>query len=208
MLYTGLNRFDCQQIGVAYSDDLLSWVKKPANPVFRPTYVDWIKYTLNTGSNCRDPHILTDGDEYVLYTSIACEDGRVGIAGASSKDLVDWNAPWPVYLTDLADSVPRQVESSAVHFDRDRWLLFYTHGEGTHVVVGDNPRDFSGGTPTMIWRTIAAVEVVVKREKRWLVSGYRLADHRGSFRFFLGILDLESLDVSEVTDSEELLAFL
>lgn len=63
MLYTGLNRYDCQQIGVAYSDDLLTWVKEPANPVFRPTYVDWITYSLDTGSNCRDPHILVDGDE-------------------------------------------------------------------------------------------------------------------------------------------------
>lgn len=144
----------------------------------------------------------------MLYTSIACEDGRVGIAGASSTNLVDWSEPWPVYLTDPADSVPRQVESSAVHRDRDRWLLFYTHGEGTHIVVGDNPRDFSGGEPTMIWRTIAAVEVVVKHETEWLVGGCRLADHRGSFKFFLGVLDLDSLTVAEVTEKTELSRFL
>jgi hypothetical protein len=45
MLYTGLNRFDAQQIGVAYSTDLLTWVKEPSNPVFRPAHSDWIQYS-------------------------------------------------------------------------------------------------------------------------------------------------------------------
>lgn len=204
MLYTGLNRFDCQQIGVAYSTDLLAWTKESANPVFRPTYVDWVQYTLSSGSACRDPHVYRDGDEYVLYTSIAARDGRVGIAGSTSRDLVTWSAPWPVFLTTFGTSVPRQVESSAVHRDGDRYLLFYTQNTGTHVVVGGNPRDFMGRAPKMIWETVAAVEVVAQRPGRWLVAGYRQRDHPGAFRLFLGALDLDELVVHEIRDEAAL----
>ena len=208
MLYTGLNRFDCQQIGVAYSVDLLSWTKEPANPVFRPSYVDWLNYSLSSGSACRDPHVCVEGDEYVLYTSIAARDGRVGIAGCASKDLVSWSTPWPVYLTTFGTSVPRQVESAAVHRDGDRYLLFYTQNTGTHVVIGDNPRDFMGGRPTMIWETVAAVEVVAQLPGRWLVAGYRQRSYAGAYRLFLGSLDLAALAVTEVRDSDALAPFL
>jgi hypothetical protein len=208
MLYTGLNRFHCQQIGVAYSTDLLSWVKEPANPVFRPTYVDWVNYSLSGGSACRDPHVYVEGDEYILYTSIAAKDGQVGIAGSTSKDLVTWTAPWPVYLTKFGTSVPRQVESSAVHQDGDRYLLIYTQNTGTHVVVGDNPRDFMGRESKMIWETIAAVEVVAQLPGRWLVAGYRQRSYEGAYRLFLGSLDLDSLAVQEIHDVGALLPFL
>ncbi len=208
MLYAGLNRFECQQIGVAYSVDLLSWVKETANPVFRPQYVDWMQYSLSSGSACRDPHVRVEGGEYVLYTTIAARDGRVGVAGSVSKDLVNWGEPWPVYLTASGTSVPRQVESSAVHSDGNRYLLFYTQNTGTHVVVGDNPRDFVGRKPKMIWDTIAAVEVVARLPGRWLVAGYRQREYAGAFRLFLGSLDLEELVVSEIHDSEALELFL
>jgi beta-fructofuranosidase len=210
MLYTGLNRFDCQQIGVAYSDDLLGWTKEPANPVFRPAYVDWLQYSLSTGSACRDPHVRVEDDDYVLYTTIAARDGRVGVAGCVSRDLVTWERPWPVYLTALGTSVPRQVESAAVHRDRegDRYLLFYTQNAGTHVVAGDNSRDFMGRAPKMIWETVAAVEVVGRLPGRWLVAGYRQRRSAGAYRLFLGSLDLAALAVREIRDPEALAPFL
>ena len=210
MLYTGLNRFDCQQIGVAYSSDLLTWTKEAANPVFRPAYVDWLQYALSTGSACRDPHVRVEGAEYVLYTTIAARDGRVGVAGCVSHDLVTWDRPWPVYLTTFGTSVPRQVESPAVHRDReqDRYLLFYTQNTGTHVVVGDNSRDFMGREPKMIWETVAAVEVVARLPGRWLVAGYRQRSYDGAYRLFLGSLDLDALVVREIHDSAALMPFL
>ena len=94
----------------------------------------------------------------MLYTSVTAQDGRVGVAGSVSKDLVSWERPWPVYLTSFGSSVPRQVESSAVHRHGDRFLLFYTQNTGTHVVAGDNSRDFMGGKPKMVWETVAAVD--------------------------------------------------
>jgi hypothetical protein len=210
MLYTGLNRFDCQQIGVAYSVDLFTWTKEAANPVFRPAYVDWLQYSLASGSACRDPHVRVEGDEYVLYTTIAARDGRVGVAGSVSKDLVDWEQPWPVYLIALGTSVPRQVESAAVHRDgeRDRYLLFYTQNTGTHVVVGNTSRDFMGGEPKLVWETVAAVEVVGRLPGRWLVAGYRQRSYAGRYRLFLGSLDLDTLIVEEVRDAQALAAFL
>jgi hypothetical protein len=210
MLYTGLNRFDAQQIGVAYSTDLLAWVKEPANPVFRPAHVDWLQYSLSGGSACRDPHVYRDGDEYVLYTTIRAKDGRVGIAGSTSRDLVDWSTPWPVFLTELGTSVPRHVESSAVHRDGDggRYLLFYTQNAGTHVVVGDNARDFTGRPSKLIWETVAAVEVVARRPGAWLVAGYSQRDYAGAFRLFFGVLDLEDLSVREVRDAVGITPFL
>jgi hypothetical protein len=208
MLYTGLNRFDCQQIGVAYSDDLLTWTKEAANPVFRPTYVDWLRYALTEGSACRDPHVRVEGDEYVLYTTIRATDGRVGVAGSVSKDLIAWDRPWPVFLTEFGTSVPRHVESSAVHRDGDRYLLFFTYNTGTHVVAGDNSRDFMGRQPRMIWETIAAVEVVARLPGRWLVAGYRQRRYAGAYRLFLGSLDLDALVVTEIRDEAALAPFL
>lgn len=208
MLYTGLNRFDCEQIGAAYSVDLFTWIKEPANPVFRPAYADWVRYSLSAGSSCRDPHVRVEDGEYVLYISVTAQDGRVGVAGSVSKDLVSWERPWPVYLTSFGSSVPRQVESSAVHRDGERFLLFYTQNTGTHVVVGDNSRDFMGGQPKLIWETVAAVEVVVRLPARWLVAGYRQHHYPGAYRLFLGSLDLDGLAVNEIREADALAPFL
>jgi hypothetical protein len=208
MVYTGLNRFDTQQIGVAYSTDLLTWLKESSNPVFRPAHSDWIQYSLSGGAACRDPHVYLDGEDAILYTTIRAKDGRVGVAGATSRDLIDWSTPWPVFLTEFGTSVPRHVESSAVHRDGDRFLLMYTLNTGSHIVIGNNPRDFMGGQPKMIWETVAAVEVVARLPGRWLLAGYRQRGYPGAYRLFFGVLDLDRLTVEEVRHEDAVAPFV
>jgi predicted GH43/DUF377 family glycosyl hydrolase len=80
-----------EQIGVAFSTDLLNWMRYPANPVIRnqPGGFD--------SGFCSDPKVYRDGDHWtMIYFGVG--KGAAHIMIAFSRDLVHWTAdPEPLY---------------------------------------------------------------------------------------------------------------
>ena len=80
-----------EQSGVAFSTDLLRWMRYPANPVIRnrPDGYD--------ADFASDPKVFRDGDHWtMLYFGVG--KGAAHIMVAFSRDLVHWSAhPEPLY---------------------------------------------------------------------------------------------------------------
>jgi beta-fructofuranosidase len=108
MLYTGIGHRDrgaVQRIGLATSDDLVSWRKHPANPVLEADE-RWYEL-LSAGAwpeqAWRDPWLMSDpetGGFHALITARAARahasDGAGVVAVAHSEDLVHWMVGPPI----------------------------------------------------------------------------------------------------------------
>jgi beta-fructofuranosidase len=108
MLYTGISSEDdglVQRVGLAESDDLITWRKHPANPVLEadPRWYELLDLARWRDQSWRDPLLFRlDGDEehlHVLMTARAStgEADEAGVvAHARSRDLIDWEVLPPV----------------------------------------------------------------------------------------------------------------
>jgi beta-fructofuranosidase len=137
MFYTGIGRAEfglVQRIGLATSDDLITWEKHPANPLIEP---DRRWYGLCEPENWRDqswrdPWVFKaehDGSFHALITArarIGPLDGRGVVAHARSVDLIQWEVMPP--LTAPGDFA--QVECpQLVQIDDRYYILFSCLGE-------------------------------------------------------------------------------
>ena len=80
-----------EQTGLAFSADLLSWMRYPANPVIRnrPDGYD--------SQFASDPKVFRDGDHWTMFY-FGVGRGGAHIMAAFSRDLVHWTAhPEPLY---------------------------------------------------------------------------------------------------------------
>src|SRR4051812_31052659 len=129
MLYTGISRNHgtlIQRIGLAVSDDLVSWRKHPANPVLE---ADARWYQLLDPSrwrdqSWRDPWLFHGGDGAVhaLITArspLGPTDGGGVVAHARSRDLVEWEVLPPL----VPPGEFAQVEVPQLVQLDGRWLL-------------------------------------------------------------------------------------
>ena len=87
MFYTGFDdRVPGKQtVGLATSKDLFEWKRHPGNPVYEAP--DWAERRPDGWIDCRDSHVLKNGDEFFLFTMVTTKDGKGAIALASSKNL-------------------------------------------------------------------------------------------------------------------------
>jgi beta-fructofuranosidase len=101
MLYTGINRAErglVQRIGLAASEDLVSWEKHPANPILRadPRWYEVLDETRWRDESWRDPwvfHDPEDGSFHALITARSPDgpaDGAGVVGHVLSRDLVEW----------------------------------------------------------------------------------------------------------------------
>ncbi|HEY7967798.1 MAG TPA: family 43 glycosylhydrolase [Solirubrobacteraceae bacterium] len=107
MLYTGISRREqglIQRIGLAISDDLVSWSKHPGNPVLEadPRWYDLLDLRRWRDQSWRDPWLFrhpADGSLHCLITarsSLGTADGAGVVAHARSLDMIDWEVLPPV----------------------------------------------------------------------------------------------------------------
>lgn len=107
MLYTGIHRAEqglVQRIGLATSEDLLTWRRHGANPVLEadPRWYEQLSQGRWRDQSWRDPFLFrVPGEEEVhaLITARSPEgpaDGAGVIAHARSRDLVDWEVLPPI----------------------------------------------------------------------------------------------------------------
>ena len=139
MLYTGTNWAEdgkIQRVGLAWSDDLISWNKDPANPVIE---ADPSRYLGQNQAHhqelaWRDPFLMPDpaGDGYLAYMTAQRREtgpGKPGcIALARSSDLRSWTVGEPVtemdefFLMEIPQVIPWKGRYILV-FNADRsWV--------------------------------------------------------------------------------------
>lgn len=150
MLYTGIATGMVQRACLAWSDDLDTWDKSPANPVFEPDSVTYFWSPSENWSSFRDPFLFHDGQQWNMLTTAHLRLGGVpgyrrGIVHrATSMDLVNWEDAGAFYEHDGATGRTHALES-VQYLIREGWhhLLFVEqdpnidHHPTTHLVASD-----------------------------------------------------------------------
>jgi beta-fructofuranosidase len=161
MLYTGISRREeglIQRIGLAVSDDLVTWVKHPGNPVLEadPRWYDLLQRPRWRDQSWRDPWLFRhphDGSFHCLITArspLGAADAAGVIGHARSRDLIDWEVLPPLTAPgDFAQVEAPQlvqvdgwyallVSAQAEDHSRQRIERLHTPGEtGTLVFASD-----------------------------------------------------------------------
>ncbi|MBP7936841.1 MAG: hypothetical protein KA354_19540 [Phycisphaerae bacterium] len=82
---------DTEQTGLAFSTDLLHWMRYPANPVIRNRQGSY------DAQFASDPKVFQDGDHWIMFY-FGVGHGGAHIMVACSRDLVHWTShPEPLY---------------------------------------------------------------------------------------------------------------
>ncbi|MCC7374537.1 MAG: family 43 glycosylhydrolase [Verrucomicrobiales bacterium] len=126
-----------EQTGLAFSPDLIQWMRYPANPVIpnRPGGYD--------EQFASDPKVFRDGDHWVMFY-FGVGKGGAHIMIAFSRDLVHWMAhPEPLYRAGgHPDGLDRQYAHKISLVYRpadDRFFLYYcavgTRGRGIGLLT-------------------------------------------------------------------------
>lgn len=145
MLFTGVDSLKVQRACAAWSNDLSTWTKEPANPVFQPDSLAYYWAPSQQWSPCRDPFLfLMDGMWNMLSTAALRLGGYPGtkrgiVHRAVSADLVQWQDAGPFYINDGV-SAWHDLESSQ-YLARDGWHhLFFTEQDvpGVSHIASDS----------------------------------------------------------------------
>lgn len=123
-----------EQIGLAFSTDLLHWMRYPANPILRNRPGGYDEQF------CSDPKVFWDGDHWTMFY-FGVGRGGAHIMVAFSRDLVHWVAhPEPLYK---AGGHPGGLDKQYAHkvslvFNpkNQTFYLFYNAVPGKNDVVG------------------------------------------------------------------------
>lgn len=161
MFYTGANRQDqglVQRIGLATSDDLLTWQRYGEGPLVEadPRWYELLDLEMWHDQAWRDPWVMqhpATGEFHMLITARANNGPKMerGVIGhARSTDLLEWEVLPPLvaprrygYL-----EVPQVVQlegryylifSSVPHFFAPSYAHPVEPEEGTHYMVSDFP---------------------------------------------------------------------
>jgi beta-fructofuranosidase len=137
MLYTGINLAEAgliQRIGLAVSDDLITWRKHSANPVIEadPRWYELLDLTSWRDQSWRDPFLFRGHRDSAFHALITARsaagdaDGRGVVAHARSADLVHWEVLPPV--TTPGDFAQVEVPQF-VQLNGHRHILFSAHPE-------------------------------------------------------------------------------
>ena len=221
MLYTGISRADgglIQRIGLAVSDDLITWRKHPGNPVIEADgrWYELLDLTSWRDQSWRDPWLFrdhSDGAFHVLITARAAAgaaDGRGVVAHARSADLVHWQVLPPV----TAPGEFAQVEvPQLVEFGDRRHILFSVHaedhsrsrvsrlGQGQGGTFTFTSGTFTSGTHGDDFRPSAAPIVPEDGPLGRLYAGKLVESRPGDWRFLAFRAELGDAFIGELTDA-------
>lgn len=133
MFYTGLAGDSVQRIGLAESNDLVTWTKHPSNPLLESD-PQWYEPPAGNGRwqpAWRDPWVYTDGGEHHMLITARVNVGpsptRGVVARASSDDLRRWRTGPP--LTGPSDFAEMEVPQ-LIDVEGRRVLIFSCGAEG------------------------------------------------------------------------------
>ncbi|NCO36325.1 MAG: hypothetical protein AUJ92_15275 [Armatimonadetes bacterium CG2_30_59_28] len=175
LFYAGINQQrQAESLCLATSRDLYSWVKFPANPIFRPS-IHWAEYRPGSGvwACCRDPHILPHPEfGYIMYYVTwmkGTNANLVAIGAAVSDNLLSWQDAGPVMIREMAwEESTASMESPCVVARNGRYYLFYKHRNATRLVVSDDPLSFTKMRDIRF--SIAHAAKVFEADEQWFIS--------------------------------------
>ena len=116
-------------IGLAYSDDLVTWTKESDNPVLAPGS-GWESRGVTHAS------ILANYDRYHMIYEATDEDRHHAFGHATSPDGVNWNRDPANPVLDI----PQDARGPWLVKAGDRYRLYYAMAAGSTGVVWDTPR--------------------------------------------------------------------
>lgn len=143
MFYTGSNKVEgghIQRIGLATSNDLVSWKKHPSNPLIEADarWYELLDLDIYHEQAWRDPWIFWhDGAYHALITGRANHgpvDRRGVIAHARSLDLIEWKVLPP--LTEPGEFA--QMEVPQIIAMNGGYYLIFSCGSGMLSSLGRN----------------------------------------------------------------------
>lgn len=110
-----------EQTGLAFSTDLVNWMRYPANPVIRN------RADAFDAQFASDPKVFRDGDHWIMFY-FGVGRGGAHIMVAFSRDLIHWTAhPEPLYR---AGGNPSGLDSQYAH----KTSLVYNPRNGTYYL--------------------------------------------------------------------------
>jgi len=98
LYYTGVNTPYAQQTGLAFSEDLVTWLKFP-RPRYHPDPA-WALWAEDEWSHGRDPHVMEYNGKYYMFVTAKNLAGYGAVACAESQDLVNWTDIGPIFVND------------------------------------------------------------------------------------------------------------
>lgn len=143
MAYTGVDSLRVQRACMAYSTDLATWTKEPANPVFEPDSLSYFWSPTTAWSSFRDPFLYFESGEWHMLSTAALRLGgfpgyrKAIVHHASSSDFVTWTDQGALYVHD-GPSQNRDLESPFyIHRNGLDHLFFteYYSGGVSHIAA-------------------------------------------------------------------------
>ena len=215
MLYTGAPVDNTQRIGVAVSDDLLTFTRVVDQPIITPEKYGWAYCPEKDGAACRDPFVIRRGDEYLMYYTATTKEGYGCVARAISKDLLVWEDCGLYFVNDTIikceDPVVIQMPDGEIR------LLFNSYFDSANREgyglwsVRCRSLDESGDNepvPVVSGDRCYAMDLIHRKDGEWLVSYVHPTDRGG--RMFIGILDVaaEVPTLTQARSAQQISAFL
>ncbi|HEY6196308.1 MAG TPA: hypothetical protein VI504_14850 [Candidatus Eisenbacteria bacterium] len=154
MFYTGVTEtpgqfVGTQRIGLAVSNDLMTWNRVGTQPVWDTRAAPWAWWApLNSGVACRDPFVMEDpgapGQFLLYYTASPASDTLstlVAVARSPNGDFQQWVDEKPLWITHHSYSFNTLTESPHLFQHNGRWFMFITTnaGQSLSFFVGSNP---------------------------------------------------------------------
>jgi len=128
-----------QRTGVAFSEDLYNWTRRPENPIYEPdSWTDWSNPVYGEAT-CRDPELfrIPGYPGFHMVNSVRTSEGHGAWALAYSLDLINWTQQDTLFYHESANV----LESPTIYEDANgRKHFFFTefnYPEGTFHMSSD-----------------------------------------------------------------------
>jgi beta-fructofuranosidase len=205
MLYTGIGSAEAglvQRIGIATSDDLLSWTKEPVNPLLEADarWYERLDRAAWYDETWRDPWVFVEpeGGFHALITARVPDgaaDARGVIGHAWSADLLTWTVRPPLTVAGEFGQleVPQVeiVDGTAVllfscarrHIGAARRARLPHEPSGSFLAIGESatgPFDITGARPIPI-PDLYSARLVRDRAGAWQILGFVDGSDRDAF---------------------------
>ncbi len=189
MLFTGVDNFNSQQIGVATSRDLETWTPYAGNPVFHPD-TTWTNWRPGAWGDCRDPCVFRVGATWYMAYTATSTYGKGSIGYASSPDLLHWTDLGALLIHPSGPTSWFALESPLLMPHNSGWSMVFTEANvgGSAALFAANftgPWDYN--SRVIIDRGAALCAPIDPNSGQQWFSRHRAESVNDTTRFFIKV---------------------